>query len=186
MERPLVLVGFMGCGKSSVARALASLLDCSATDTDALVELVAGMPVADIFATSGEAAFRRIETEQLEQALQAGGILATGGGILTREENRTLLKQAAEEGGLVVYLRAGAEELAQRIRKQPGKRPLIDGDEVLDLHATQARVEALLQQRAPWYTEVANLVVDTGAPGPDSVARRIVRMAGLRKPTVRP
>lgn len=171
----IVLVGLMGSGKSSVARALAFRWHCDAIDTDALIENATGLPIAEIFSRLGESEFRRIEREQLQAALEYSGVIATGGGIVTQPENRALLKAATARGVLVVYLRATPAELARRIRRQPGKRPLIDGNGLLDLAQTEARVEELLQQREPLYESVANLIIDTGAPDSSLVAEEIER-----------
>jgi shikimate kinase len=172
----VVLVGFMGCGKSSVARALAARLKCDATDLDHLIEAREKSSIAEIFSGRGEEEFRKIETEVLRLALDdqnASRIIATGGGVVTRAENRTLLKQAAQGGVLVVYLESASHVLAQRIRRQPGLRPLIDGKRVLSLTETQKRVEELLEIRAPLYREAANFVIKTEALWPDEIARRI-------------
>jgi shikimate kinase len=176
----VILVGFMGCGKSSVARALAARLHGEAVDLDQRIEARVGTTIAQLFATRGEEEFRRIETEALEEILDGTRghastptLVATGGGIVTREENRNLLKAAAARGVLVVYLRAAPDVLAERIRRQPGLRPLIDGERVLDLQETRARVEELLAMRAPWYEEVANYVVDSGASSADAIVTRI-------------
>ncbi len=171
----VVLVGLMGSGKSSVARALAFRWHCDAIDTDALIENATDLPIAEIFSRLGESEFRRIEREQLQVALEYSGIIATGGGIVTQPENRALLQAASARGVLVVYLRASSAELARRIRRQPGKRPLIDGDGLLDLAQTEARVRKILKQREPFYESVANLIIDTGVPDSSVVAEEIER-----------
>jgi len=176
----VVLIGLMGSGKSSVARSLAFRLQVEAVDTDALVESAAQMPIARIFAEAGESQFRRLESEQLKAALQCFGVIATGGGIVTQPENRALLQEARAKGVLVVYLRASAGELARRIRLQPGKRPLIDGDGILNWKQTQKRVEDLLTQRAPLYESVASIIIDTGAPAPAAVADEIAQILSAK------
>jgi shikimate kinase len=175
----VVLIGFMGCGKSSVARALTARLQGEVIDLDQCIETHVGMTIAQLFAAQGESAFRRIETQVLSETLRnarnanAPKIIATGGGIVTREENRALLKTAGANGVLVVYLKATPEILAERIRRQPGLRPLIDGERALDLQETQARVEELLALRAPWYEESANYVVDCSAQSLYGIAVQI-------------
>lgn len=176
----ILLIGFMGCGKSSVARLLAKKLGCDACDIDTLIEDAAEKTIAQIFAEEGEDAFRRQETAQLEGMLENKGhrqVVASGGGIVTRAENRTLLQEAAGKGVLVVYLRASPAVLAKRIRLQPGKRPLIDGDGELNLQQTQERVSELLQARAPLYESVAGFIVDTDTLALDEVVQRIVAVA---------
>lgn len=180
-EPTIVLIGLMGSGKSSVARALAFHRQCDAIDTDTLIENATGMPISEIFSRWGEVEFRRIEREQLQAALEYSGVIATGGGIVTQPENRALLQAAARSGVLVVYLRANAAELARRIRRQPGKRPLIDGGGVLNLRQTQRRVEELLRERGPLYESVANLIIDTGAPDSTLVAAEIEQALAAAK-----
>ncbi len=157
----VVLVGFMGCGKTSVARRLASHLGWPSIDLDHEIEQSLGTTIAQFFHDSGEDAFRKMETQTLRQALRRSGIVATGGGVVTREENRKLLQQSQRDGTLcVVYLRVRPETLATRIRRQPGVRPLIDGERTLDWPQTRDRVRFLLAQRADWYAESADLIVD--------------------------
>lgn len=175
-DKTVVLVGFMGCGKSSVARVLAARMNCEAVDLDTLLVAREGASIAEFFAVRGEAEFRRLETEVLRDVLNSiiPRIVATGGGIVTREENRALLKEASARGVLVVYLEAEAKTLAYRIRRQPGLRPLIDGARVLNLQETQSRVEELLKTRAPLYESVANQTVNVGVLAPDEIARQII------------
>lgn len=157
----IVLVGFMGSGKSSIGRRLAWRLQLEAIDLDDYIEQRAGQSIAALFAAHGEAAFRDLETAALRECLQKPGVVATGGGVLKRKQNRALLRAATEQGAIVVYLRAGPVALARRIRRQPGKRPLVAGEAVLDEEATRRRVEQLLVERAPLYEACSSLIVDT-------------------------
>ena len=167
----------MGCGKSSVARALAARLECTAIDLDDLIVAREGCSIAEIFTTRGEEQFRRIEAEVLRAALQDTStprVIATGGGVVMRKKNRQTLRDAAERGVLVVYLQTAPDVLAKRIRRQPGLRPLIDGERVLDLADTSRRVEELLEIRAPLYKEVASLVLTTDEMRLGEIARHII------------
>ena len=168
---PIVLLGFMGSGKSSVARKLAPRLNLPRIDLDARLEEEDGRSIADIFAQDGEAAFREMETSHLQRALQESGVVATGGGIVTRPENCELLKSASTRGALIVYLRIAPRVLASRIRRQPGVRPLIDGECVLTFPETLARVEEILQVRAPLYESCANFIVEGDALSAAQIAR---------------
>ncbi len=176
----VVLIGFMGSGKSSVARNLARRLGCEHQDLDALIETRCGCSVANFFAQHSEDAFRKVESEVLESTLadlrRDGGVMATGGGIAKSEHNRQSLRAAAQAGALVVYLRARAATLTHRIRRQPGKRPLIDGDGILNGEQTLKRVETLMSEREPQYVACANLVLDTDPLSP----RRIVEIIAAR------
>lgn len=171
MSQRIVLIGFMGSGKSSVGQLLAAQLNLPMLDLDALIESEISTSISDYFARHGEKAFRALETQQLRAALQKEGVLSTGGGVVAQPENRRLLQKSA---ATVVYLRATPQTLAQRIRNQPGTRPLIDGAGALDLAQTAQRVEELLSARAAWYEECANLTVDCDDLNANAVADKIV------------
>ena len=166
----VVLIGAMGSGKSHIARELARITRWPIRDIDAAVACRAGKSIATIFAEEGEPAFRAMETEALQHALEIGGIIATGGGVITQEANRTLLE---ESGFPVVYLRATPQTLAARIRLQPGTRPLIDGGGTLTLEQTEARVAEILEARAPLYESCATTIIETDGDVPREVAHRI-------------
>ncbi|GAF40730.1 shikimate kinase I [Agrilactobacillus composti DSM 18527 = JCM 14202] len=100
MMARLVLVGFMGAGKTTVGQLLAQNTGFRFTDLDQAIVEIAGRPIPDIFAAEGEAGFRRRETEALAQALDQDVIVSTGGGIVTQAQNRALLK-AAGAGGVL-------------------------------------------------------------------------------------
>lgn len=170
----IVLVGFMGSGKSSVSRRLARRLKLEAIDLDGYIEQLCGQSIAAIFAARGEAEFRDLETAALAECLQKPGVLATGGGILKRQENRDLLRAATEQGSTVIYLRAGPDALARRIRRQPGKRPLIDGNAELNQEETRRRVEQLLAERAAHYESCSTLIVDTDDRDLGEVVQQII------------
>ncbi len=172
----LLLIGFMGSGKSSVGRRLASALRLPFVDLDTEIERAAGTRIPHIFATKSEAEFRRYETQALREALDKSAVISSGGGLVTREENRILLGAAAQSGSHIVYLRAQPNTLAARIRRQPGTRPLIDGPGApLDLEATRTRVAQLLAERAAWYEGCATLTIDTDHLNADGVVSRIVQ-----------
>ena len=126
LPRNLVLIGFMGVGKSTVGRLLSEALGWKLVDTDAVIAKVAGASVAELFEREGEAAFRARES-QIVLGVCAGErqVLSTGGGAPTREENAAALKGA----GLVVWLTARPEVVAARTSRRVGQRPLLAGDE---------------------------------------------------------
>jgi shikimate kinase len=167
----IVLIGFMGSGKSRVGRILARLLACPFVDLDARIEEAAGRSIPEVFRERGEDAFRSLETAQLSRSLSEGSVLSTGGGVVTREENRALLRESKSE---VVWLQASPQVLAERIRSEPGARPLIDGDGLLDLAATVERVRVLLEARAPLYEDCASISIQTDGAEPEAIARHIV------------
>lgn len=151
----------MGSGKSAVARALSRQLDWPLVDLDARIEQEIGTSIAEFFASRGEESFREVETRVLSEIPMQNAVVSLGGGVPTQLQNRQMLQSAARTGALVVYLQASAPILAERIRRQPGKRPLIDGAGTLDLDQTQARVEALLWEREAFYRECASFEVAT-------------------------
>lgn len=178
----VVLIGFMGCGKSCVSRRLATLLGWPVLDLDQQIESELGVTITEFFASHGEDVFRALETRHLHRALQMSGVLATGGGVVTRQENRELLRDAQKTGNAsVVYLRAKPETLTHRIRRAPGVRPLIDGNRVLDWRQTRERVHFLLGQRSHWYEESADLVVDSDELSSHQVAQIVAAYVAPEK-----
>jgi len=148
----LVLVGMMGAGKSTVGKRLAARLGRPFADTDRVLEERLGVSIPTIFELEGEAGFRDREAAVLADLLERkGAVLATGGGIVLREDNRRQLAERA----WVIYLRASAEDLWVRTRRDT-MRPLLRTAD------PRARIAELLAHRAPYYLEVANLVVETG------------------------
>ncbi len=151
MFRNLVLVGFMGSGKSSVGRILSSLTGFALVDTDTLVAQEAGQSIPAIFKQHGEEHFRALETKVLQSLVgRIGLIVATGGGVITVAENRKILPEI----GPVVWLDADTEHLYQRIKHS--KRPLL---QTADPRRT---VEELYRAREPLYREAATLRIDSG------------------------
>ncbi len=157
----IVLIGFMGAGKSTVAAELGNSCRLPVIDLDREIERLSGRTIPEIFATSGEEAFRQTETEVLRGLLDlAPLILATGGGVIGRPENWPLLRRL----GRVVYLRVSWETVLGRIGSGKG-RPLA-GD--------RERLWALFEQRLPLYEE-AGLVIDGEGGPPSAIARDILR-----------
>lgn len=170
----LFLVGMMGAGKSTVARALAEQLNWPLLDTDRAVEQRRGRTVAEIFAEEGEAAFRAEETRAVADAARLAGpvVVSVGGGAVKEEANRVALRSA----GTVIWLRADAATLAARLGSGRG-RPLLAGAEG-DLAGEVGR---LAEQRRPFYEEVADLVVDVDGLAAGEVARKVLGLLGLPK-----
>jgi shikimate kinase len=162
----LYLIGYRGCGKTSLGPLLAARLGRMFHDADVVLEAEAGVTIRDIFAAEGEAGFRDREAATLRK-LAAGepAVIATGGGSVLRLENRDLLRAT----GFVVWLKAPAEVLWGRITADPttaARRPNLAGggfDEVV----------ALLAAREPLYAATAHAVVDA-TRSPDEVAGDIL------------
>lgn len=163
MRKPIFLIGMMGCGKSTLGRHLAALLGCGFTDLDAAIARFEGRSIPDIFAQSGDAGFRLCETAALRRALaNAPGVIATGGGIVTREENIALMR----ESGLVVWLCRPLEDMIADVRQDT--RPNLAGDKAERMRTLYAAREAL-------YRKAAHLCFANIPPAPQS-ARLLSRM----------
>lgn len=149
-DKPVVLVGLPGSGKSTVGRQLARRLGLPFLDSDQVIEQRLGCSIRLFFEREGEAAFRDVEHAVLgELCTRPRCVLATGGGIVLRDTNRVLL----QAGGSVVYLRSSPEELARRLRHDV-QRPLLQVQDPL------AKLRELHAVRDPLYREVADFVVD--------------------------
>ena len=141
-----VLLGFMGAGKSTIARNLAP----DFVDMDTLIEERLGMPIARFFSEKGEAAFRQIEEEVLADLLKTDQVISTGGGIVISPRNRALLKQNPDN----IYLKADFETLYQRISAdKDNQRPLF-------LNNSKEDLAAIFKERQALYEEVASKVID--------------------------
>ncbi len=156
--RNIIFVGFMGTGKSLVARRLAKRLGCRFVDTDACIEHEADMSIAQLFATEGEAAFRQRERQAIARACQQKErVIATGGGAIVDRENARTMKAS----GPVICLTARPEVIFQRVQGDT-TRPLLQGPNPLE------KIRRLLADRAEAYAR-ADITIDTSHLGPDAV-----------------
>jgi shikimate kinase len=161
----IVLIGFMGAGKSSTGQALARKTGLPFLDTDEIVSARFGLSVTEIFTRLGEEEFRNAETEALRQLAETvAGIVVTGGGIVLRPENVRMLREL----GTVVSLEADAETLFSRISKR-ATRPL------LRTANPRATVVELLRVREPLYRAAADVRVDTSRLTHDEAADAILK-----------
>ena len=174
--RSLYLVGMMGSGKTSTGRPLAEQLGYGFVDADAVIEQAAGCSIPEIFERDGEAGFRALESQVLNAIGQRHSlVVATGGGVVTQQENWGLL-----HSGIVVWLDVVPEQLMQRLRADSTVRPLLQTDD------PDAALNALLNQRRPLYAE-ADLTVVIDQETPDAVADGILQLLPslLKDPTQR-
>ena len=170
---PVVLLGFMGTGKSAAGAILAQRLGRTFFDSDAEIEREAGCPIPDIFARQGEETFRRLESQVIARlAEQEKAVIACGGGAVTRPENLTALRR---NGSVNFVLTARVDTILARTAGSD--RPLLQGTPA----ERRAKVEALLAQRAPAYAQ-AGLAIPTDGMTAAEVADAIVRLlqAGAR------
>lgn len=165
----LTLIGYRGCGKSTVAGLLAHRLGVPAVDADEELERRAGTTIAALVVDRGEEAFRTLEAEVLAHLLAGEPlILATGGGVVLREANRLLLR---DRGRPIVWLDAAADVVRARLAADPStilRRPALGGIDPL------AEVAATLAAREPLYRACADVRFDTGGEPPERIAERIV------------
>lgn len=171
----LALVGMPGCGKSTVGRHLARQLSMAFVDSDAELEHRIGQPIRDFFEAHGEAAFRDLEQDVIDELSQRSGqVLATGGGAVLRPSNRDALHSRTH----VFYLRSTPEELFRRLRHDT-HRPLL---QVAD---PQARLRELYRERDPLYRRTAHFVVESARPSVHALTGMVLmqlELAGLVDP----
>lgn len=149
----IILIGFMGSGKSSIGRELSQTLGYPVLDTDSLIVQRAGKPIRALFEEEGEEAFRDLESRvlsDLEEEQPTRCIIATGGGIILRPENRAILRRL----GFVVWLVVSPAEIVRRTRRNK-ERPLLNNE---DPEGTIAR---LLEERTALYRQTAHQPVET-------------------------
>ncbi len=161
----LLLVGMMGAGKTTVGRCLAGRLGWELADSDAMVEASTGRTVAQIWEAAGVAAFRTEEKRALAEALTGDRpvVVSVAGGAVLDASNRALMRRS----GVVVWLRAAVETLAERVGDGGSHRPLLDGDPLGGLHELDA-------VRRPLYAAVADIVVDVDQLDAPAVADRVL------------
>ncbi|MDR0888648.1 MAG: shikimate kinase [Coriobacteriales bacterium] len=161
----IILVGFMGSGKTTVAHHLSRLLDLPCIDADAGIEQAAGMSIPDIFSAEGEGGFRGRETAFLKSMLDHERcILSCGGGVVGSTANRVLLKQL----GRVIYLEVSIDEALSRVASCDNRPMLTGAKPPVDLFC----------EREALYDEVADITVDTNGLSPWQVAHETCRRLG--------
>ncbi|MDR1605647.1 MAG: shikimate kinase [Streptococcaceae bacterium] len=154
------LIGFMGSGKSTIAKLLAD----DFIDMDAEIVSRIGMPIADYFAKFGEASFRQIESQVLRELVATGGVIATGGGVVISEDNRQILRESAAN---IVYLEAAFDQLYARLMAdQVNLRPVF-------INKSRHDLEQIFEGRKPFYEEVATQTVTVTDRSPEAIAKEI-------------
>lgn len=167
LQPNLVLIGFMGTGKSTIGRLCARRLDLEYLDSDLLIEQRSGLTIPQIFAEKGEAWFRQLERIVIaDLAAKHGLVIATGGGVVLDPDNVKRLRSS----GLVVLLTAKPETILQRVG-QAHRRPLLaQSDDPLE------RIQALLSQRQEAYRTAAHCHVDTSDISVEEAAEKVVML----------
>jgi len=164
-----VLIGFMGSGKTTVGKQLASRTGLHLIDADQEIERQQGEKISEIFAKRGEDFFRGLETKLLRQYADTvselpGMILSAGGGMPMKEENRILMRRI----GKIIYLRAEADTLERRLKGDSSRPLLQEGD-------LRGRIETLMSQRHAVYQTAADLCIDTDQLTPGQIAEKIIQ-----------
>jgi shikimate kinase len=157
------VVGMMGAGKTTVGRRVAASLDMPFVDLDDEIAAAAQASIREIFAGAGEARFRELEAAAMARVAGTDAVVATGGGAVERPSARALMRCS----GIVVWLAASVEALAERIGDGTG-RPLLEGGDAVALLA------ALTERRRSAYAAAAHHRVETDGRDPDDVAREVV------------
>lgn len=164
MQQNIFLVGLMGSGKTTVGRLLAKRLGMRFVDSDHEIEARTGATISWIFEIEGEDSFRRREVETINDLTsQDGVVLATGGGAVVHPENRKNLKTR----GTVIYLRATVNNILQRTMHDKS-RPLLQTEN------RRQKIEELARQREKFYSEVADIIIDTGRPNVHAMVQTIM------------
>lgn len=161
----IILIGFMGCGKTSVGERLALKLNFTFCDTDKLIENDCKRSIRNIFENEGEEYFRSLETASLETlyGTLSQSVLSVGGGLPIREGNGALLRRL----GHVVYLKSTKESILKRL-KGDSARPLLAGDDI------DKKVDNLLKSRTPIYESIAHITVITDDRSFDDIIEEII------------
>lgn len=166
MKDNIILIGFMGSGKTSVGIKLSCQMKRTLIDTDKWIEKKQKMTVSEIFASCGEEAFRRMETECLKELIKTADrqIISCGGGLPMREENHGLLKEL----GKVVYLKVTPKAAYERL-KNDTTRPLLQVDDPME------RIRTLLVERAPIYEKCADVIVEVSDKSFEKIIEQILQ-----------
>lgn len=162
--RRIVLMGFMGAGKTTVGKCLSRRLSCKFLDTDEEIEREQNRKISEIFEKDGEEFFRKLETELLWklQNSKEPFVLSIGGGMPLREENRELLQKI----GTVIYLKTSEEEIVKRVSGDES-RPLLSGADL------EKKVRRLMAERESIYVKTAGKEVLTDEKSPEEIAEEI-------------
>ncbi len=160
----IILIGFMGVGKTEVGKLLAKELKMTYLDTDSVIGTRQGRSIGDIFAKDGEQAFREMETNVLEELKEVKNhVISTGGGMILRPENVKMMKAL----GPVILLSADPGTVHERL-KSLKDRPL------LDVPDPRGRIKEILDFRMPIYKKIAEFEVDTSRLSPNDACNRII------------
>ena len=162
----VILIGFMGVGKTSVGKKLAKNLEVDFIDTDCEIEKYANRTIPDIFEIYGENHFRELETKVLKDLVRKNdNIISTGGGIIVSKENCEILKKEDQ----VIFLDASTETIIKHLSKEVYKRPLLKDSKNL-----YKKIDDLISTRYEKYKDVCNIRIDVNGKNIDEVVSQIL------------
>lgn len=164
----IFLIGFMGCGKSTVAKQLSKNLHAECIEMDELIEKEQGMPITEIFEKYGEEHFRNIETELVRRIQEKDGmVVSCGGGAVLREENCRLMK----ESGMIILLTAKPETILERVKRST-RRPVLNGNMNLEY------ISELMERRRACYEQAADVCIATDDKKVEAICQEIIDALG--------
>lgn len=167
----IFLIGFMGSGKSTIAKILSEKLGVTQVEMDEMIVQEQGMPITDIFAKYGEEHFRDVETDLVRRLQEREGVVVScGGGAVLREENRSMMKAA----GAIVLLTAKPETILERV-KHSTNRPVLNG------HMNVEYITELMEKRRACYEEAADFVVATDDKSREEICEEILLLVKQKK-----
>jgi len=165
----IIFIGIMGSGKTTIGKKIAQIMDYDFIDTDQEIERITGMKVSEIFKKEGELRFRSEETLALKRiGKEAPAVIATGGGIVLKKENRDIIKNM----GIVVYLDADIDVITERVSRNKNRPLLREGN-------IREKVQKLSEERKNLYLEIADIVIDTGSDKFENLLVKIERKIKL-------
>ncbi len=163
-KKHIFLIGFMGVGKSTIAKTLHEMTQRTVIEMDSRIETEEGRTIADIFAQSGEEYFRNIETDLLYTILgEPAAVVSCGGGVPVREENRKWMRQ----GGYTILLTAEPETIFERVRYSK-ERPILNQNMSVEF------IRELMERRRALYEDAADLVIWTDGKDSETIAKEIL------------
>ena len=158
-NKNIFLIGFMGCGKSTMARLMSEQVGAKLIEMDETIEAEVGMTINAIFEAYGEKHFRDLETQLIQRiALEGGAVVSCGGGAILRPENVACMK----ENGKVIYLSATPETIFERVRHSTN-RPLLNGNMNVEY------ISSLMEKRMPHYLAAADVTIVVDAKEPQEI-----------------
>ena len=170
-EKNIVLIGFMGCGKTTFGKRISKRLGMEFVDTDRYIELKEKMSISDIFASKGEGYFRNLEKNLCKELSNSSGkVIATGGGIIKSPDNMRELSK----NGVILYLRAVPGHIYRNVANDKS-RPLLEG------HDKMRRISELMRERTPLYEKYADLTVSVSGDTVKNVTEKILYALEGRK-----